>query len=433
MSNKATKGPKAKPIDLQSKGLTEEEITKLKEAFKAAFIGTDPVPVYSPQDAFTEIDLEELSKAIVDSEITTVEEANTMGKMVSKLLVAERTGQDPDFSDFQVAPIPEVVEAIDKQLAHDTPDDTLHARLSKIGRLFAPNAANVIPENFGYIHLTTPMADVAIYASGISTKDIFKKHQTHRNQIDTDSVEKAVRRLDAEIRNLDPLAREELNFVVMEKIIQTSAQGESRGYFFQHNINFDMLSDASKQTLSDLITFYNYVRTFNTLLTRTKEEVRRNVRSDGGVMLKSLLNRKSSNPTIPFHHQYGISGDDYKCVLILKTALTAALPNTFADSVKAALQVTKKLQYDLDLEFYNGDTLEASKQLRHAFIALVQNRGSYENFFSTTFKLHTLLQRELEERMLVVHALVYLYNSLGLNIVDVIEKSKERILFDLPF
>lgn len=437
MTNKANKGPKAKPIDLPkdlSKELTDEEITKLKEAFKTAFTSTESPPIlYGFAQVLTDDICDDFANAIHDGEVMSEDQAIFMGKMVNKILRSEQTGQAPDFSEFQANPIPEVIAAVDAQLANDDPTASLQARLNKISRLFAPNNTKVIPGNYGFVHLTTPLNDVAIYSPGVSSRHIFQDHQTHSNRIDSDSVEKAVRKLDAEIRNLDPLLRNELNFAVMEKIVRITSADEFRRYFSHHDENFEVLSEASRKTLGDLIAFYCYVKEFNTLLVSGKEYVRRNLKNSDGKAITDLLNQKSDDRQIPLYRQYTVGDRDYKRILVLQAALFAALPNTFADTVKAAILVSAKPKFDIEDELSNGDTLDASKQLRHSFIALAQNRGSFENFFSATYRLHQLLQRELDERMRVAHGLVHLYNSLGLDITEVIDKSRERILFDLPF
>lgn len=422
------------------KELTPEQVEEFKIATMKAISANTQQAVEGRSKDFEQIVNQVIEENIKEGTISSAEDLELTSKVLSKMLVAEINGEDPDFGDLQPLPCAEVVNAIGQLLATEIfkSEDDIVARISNLSRLFGSNYARPLKENHGYRLMVKPLVGgFSNYQKALDVSLVFKDHRNYNGAFDIDVVDKLIRQLDNEIRQLSPLEREEFSFNFMETIITKDTDG-FRGWFPSYEDNIDSLSTDSRKTFGSIIQFYFVVKEYSRIIRDGGIYIRRQLKSEDGRALKDIVNQAFDKPEVEIDLSRAsptrttLYEDEYKLILGLNRALLLALPNTFADTIKVAIKIYANTKYDIDFgKAYELD--ELSRNLRHAFIALTQGRGSFESFFKAIKAMYDAMQGRLEETIGVTRMLVNLYDSLGLNIKEILEKSKGRITFDLPF
>lgn len=379
-------------------------------------------------------------EAMNEGGIPAQEEIDKLGKIFSKIVTAEALDQEPDFSDLQ-PPVAQIVSSaieayMDKEVVQV--NDSLQKRLNYISTLFSRYGQKPKISNYGYRRLTRKHR-ASIQYSSTGLRHIFSDYRKYNDELDTLAIEKAMRRLDSEIRILSIPEREEFCFVFIEKIIDTFGKDRfEKTWLSSYSQTFNVLSEDSRQILSDLISLYFYLKEHYTISVKGRQYVidqLRNYSAEDGV--EDLIKLQQNTPEREIDRSESkvrpILVKEYNNIVFITESLLRALPNTFSDSVQATLNLEIKPKFSLNNIVGQDLMAEASKTLRQNFIAIVQNRGSFEVFTSSLISLYNLLMQELEEKINIANKLVMLYDNLELDIATVLKESKERILTDLPF
>jgi hypothetical protein len=370
-----------------------------------------------------------LQEALDDNEIPTMQQIEKFGKMFTKMIQAEESGEDPDMSEFRTAPSSFVDQAVEDYAANEPADtgDNLLRRLSRVKKLFdlCPTA---LRSNEPYRQLARPgravMAQPNIY-----TPSLFAEKRNYKGELDTDAIEKVMRRLDTEIRNLDPADREEFIFAFTDDILSTESALEKRN-FYTNRGRVSQLSEESSKALNDLVELYFFAKHHYVASQKALDEVQREF---SGKSIDRLLEVADNRikPNLRGQNRM-VYPEEYIDLLCLNKALYMALPDRFADTIHAAMQVDSTLDGDITSLQYNAALPEASKHLRNAFIALSQNRGSFETFFITLYRFYSILKKELNDKVETAFNMVNLYDHLNISIALALKESRARIL-EVPF
>jgi hypothetical protein len=393
------------------------------------------------EDAIMEAILEKMGKsfgtqmAMMDAaetgKLPVQEEVDRLGKMFTKMILAEERGEEPDMSEFRI-PVSQTVDtAVEKYAASErvTSSDNLHSRLYKVKQLFEPHPGGVNPDNLPYRFLARK-ATCKLNDHGISFSGIFTEQRDYRKRIDGPEVEKMVRRLDTEVRGLDPIARDEMIFNFVSQVLETDSINSLRGWSISQGHEFTMLSESSRKVLRDLVMFYFYTKAAAQM--SAKGHLTVNQKFDKEVLdclvaIQHEHTRRGFHPESMTAIRY-VAPSEYKDILCLSKALYNALPDAFRDTVEAAMWLNAPKNPDIVSSNSNQDTIDASKYLRNAFIAVTQGRGSFENFATAVIKYYELLDEELNHKVEIASYMVGLYDALNLKISDVLRESEKRIL-----
>lgn len=375
-----------------------------------------------------------MQQALDENEIPTVEQIEKFGKMFTKLIMAGESGEDPDMSEFRTPPSNFIDQAVEEYAAGEQlePGDNLMRRLGKVRNLF--NACKTglmsnMPYRFLARHARAVMSEPNIYVP-----TMFPDHRNYNGEIDTDAVQKLMRRVDTEIRNLDPVDRSEFSYKFVEKILGQESTSELRGWSWSSDEMFRGLTEESRKALHDLILLYFFAKAHYAASMSGWETVNRKFDSKTIDNLLEIGKEEVKRPFYPDSRQgiRYVAPDEYKDILCLTKALYRALPDRFSDTVHAAVSLNPDMDSDIITQNYNSALTEASKQLRSAFIAIAQNRGSFETFFTELYRFYSILKKELNSKVEMAYSLVNLYDHLNISITPALRESRQRIL-EVPF
>lgn len=260
----------------------------------------------------------------------------------------------------------------------------------------------------------------------------FEEYRSYEGKIDAGTVEKLFRRVDAEVRNLDIILREELIHNFVNVIL-----GFNFGVY-HHSVSADFfqeVSPSSQALLRDLTTMYLQVSEHAEAIFKGVEKLRQEFNQKSIDQLIEVYNGVGS-VDYPMRVEYShitrvIRPAHYYMLLQLTVALTAALPLNVRESLEAVLE--SEYRINPVVAATRVTLLERSKYLRNAFIAISQGHGSFEAFFVALNEYQGLLDKELNDRVAVARHLVNTYDVLGLGIAEVLRNSVKRILNEPPF
>jgi hypothetical protein len=373
-----------------------------------------------------------LLEAVDKDKLPTEEDVARWGKMFTTVIMANERGEDPDLSEYK-QPVATAVEAAVERYAASlkTPaTDNLHKRLHEMAGLFTPDPGKTRPENRSYRFLTRRVKS-RISEDNIWFTQLFPDALTYDKEIDAAAVEKQMRRIDTELRELDSVARGEFMFNFVDEILSTESEGDTAGYRgWRGDEQFSMLSEESRRVVRQVVLFYFYTRHHFKVSQAGWQAVNRQFNEEALEKLYQLQNEAIERPY--YVEAVGairyVKEAEYKLLLQLPKALYNALPDSFRDSVEAAMSVAKIPRPDITSANPNTQLVTASKYLRNAFIAISQNRGSLETFFTALYKFYSLLDTELNQKVEIANYMVALYDSLYLSIGPVLNESRKRIL-----
>lgn len=376
----------------------------------------------------TSEDLVSIAKALegdLDANEMSSEEIEKISKAFGKMFVAEMRGEDLedhfDPDEIQPAVNDKVADAVkrycDSKNLSFTPSQ--YSEQKKIAELFQPK--QTVPGNKHYRALTQD----GQYRLNIFDS-VFVKYRNYRGYIDKDALEKMFRRLDAEVRTLDPVLREELLFTFINAILSNDVA--QTGTFTEPE-DYNMLKPESRQLVHDLALLYLDVREHGRVAQKGYEKINKRFNAES-INAVADLNIEDimvfSNHSDSIRPVRSIRPKTYYLILQLVRSLSAALPAKLQVALDNMLKEERGTS--LDAGTINGRLFNPSKYLRRAFIALVQGRGSFEAFFTALMDVRNILENDLNNRIAAARALVDTYDSLGLDIVNVLQNSARRIL-----
>lgn len=364
---------------------------------------------------------DKLSKS--DDEISP-EDAEKLGKAFGKMMMAEMSGEEPDFSEFEEPVVTEMDTALQVFLSTNNIDPAKMEDdvVRKLGSAFS-SMSNLTPEiekrNAPYLRMVRSDQYVPF-----SAYQVFAESRGYKGQIDEAVVEKQARALDVEIRNLDIIARAEVYYHFSNEILSVDSTNNSYPLFNRMNTdNFGEISNPAKLMLQNLIAYYR-------LLQRRIE-----ISFDGNKNITQLFDKDmlddlvqvGKEPASSFSSKASLSKESYLNLLGLTKTLFLALPTKFATLVTE----TSEASIDDFMSNRNNKKIIAhSKHLRDAFIELMQERGSFLSFFKAVYVGNEIMNKEINRKLYCARSIVDVYNALNLDISKVIEASSERILND---
>lgn len=375
-----------------------------------------------------------MQESLDNGEIPTVQQIEKFGKMFTQMIMAEERGEDPDMSEFRTPPSSFVDQAVEEYAASEQTDqtDNLKRRLSNVRNLFKASPTPLL-SNKPYRFLAR-FARAVMAEPNIHVPTMFPDHRKYSGEIDGDAVQKIMRRLDTEVRNLDPVDREEFIYKFVDKVLGQESTNELRGWSWASGEMFRGLSEESSKALHDLVLFYFFAKAHYAASLSGWETVNRKF---DGKTIDNLLEIGEEVVKRPFYPDSQaairyVAPEEYKDILCLTKALYHALPDRFCDTVHAAISLDPNLDPDIITDNHNGKLSEASKQLRNTFIAISQNRGSFETFFTELHRFYSILKKELNNKVEMAYNLVNLYDHLNISISPALKESRQRIL-EVPF
>lgn len=422
-------------LNMSGMASNDDQIEKIVTEIKATYPDAN-------DEVIMEVILEKMGRgfgremAILEAadkdKLPTEEDVERWGKMFTKVIMADERGEEPDLSEFKQPVATAVESAVERYAAGlKTPDtENLHRRLHEIAGLFDPHPSHTRPENRSYRFLArrvkSRMAEENIYFTML-----FPDALNYEKDIDPAEVEKQMRRLDTELRGMDAVSRSEFVYNFVEEILSTQDEGKTtsyRGWTPDHQ--FSMLTEDSRKIIRQLVMFYFYAKNHFKISQAGWCAVNREFNED---MLNRIIHLQEEQIDRPYLIEANggvryVREPEYKLLLQLPKALYNALPDNFRDSVEAAMIVAKIPRPDITSATINKDLESASKYLRSAFIAISQNRGSLETFFTALYKFYSLLHAELNQKVQIANYMVAAYDSLNLSIAEVLNESKKRVL-----
>lgn len=422
-------------FNMNSASFEDDKIEKVVTEVKTAYPDVD-------DDVVMEVILEKMGRgfgremavlqAAESDKLPTEEDVERWGKMFTKVILADERGEEPDLSEFKQPVATAVETAVERYAANlKTPaTENLHRRLHEMAGLFSPHPTNTRPENRSYRFLARRVKS-RVSEDNIYFTMLFPDALTYDKEIDPAAVEKQMRRIDTELRELDSVARSEFVFNFVDEILSTENEGNTLGYRgWSTSDQFSMLSEESRRVVQQLVKFYFYTKHHFKMSQCGYAAVNREFNEATLQRLIELQDEKHERPYLIESNggvRY-IREPEYKLMLQLSKALYNALPDNFRDSVEAAMSVAKIPRPDITSATPNNAMITASKYLRTAFIAISQNRGSLENFFTAIYKFYALLDSELNQKVEIASHMVAVYDSLDLPIAAVLTESKKRVL-----
>lgn len=370
---------------------------------------------------------ESRGETLSEEDLQAFKDLGDMGAVFQEMMLAEITGEEPDFSNFGTPPAPIVTNAVDlcgKQSDIDF-SKNVWAEMEKVKKLFTP--AIVREDNSAYRALVRKGRHTVVKY----LHQVFDELRDSAGVLDAAIGERAFRRLDTEINKLDDIAREDLLFNFSNEILSTSfAQPVN---YWVNTENFDLLTNTNKTLLRDLLLFYNLAKEHTDASGRGHYLLNNEF---GAAALNDIISLQEKPPERAYDYETrlgvskNIQPEKYYQVLFLTRALFDALPTKVASVVESSLE---KSFSDIRSTTSNNSLSNKSRYLRSAFIAIAQGRGSFEHFFIALYQYKLTLSTELYNKLEVARCLVGLYDSLDLNIGATLEASKKRILESKPF
>lgn len=359
------------------------------------------------------------------------EDIKKLSEAFTRVFAAEIQKQEPanyiDPDEFQPEATDKVAEAIKKYSDAENVNLMVSqsAEQNKIAMLFHPK--KLVEANSAY----RAMVKEGHYRF-VGNENVFDKHRVYKGKLARDSIESLLRRVDAEVRNMDPLSREELLFNFINAIL--SSDLATNHSTIVSTDQFSLVSPDSQELLRDLVLLYMDVRDHVRATLKGYDKVNKDFTLKTLHELVELSAVKTED--YPVRVEYGhitrsIRPKDYYHVLQLIRALNAALPARAQNVVEDAVHNSENVSLDtsaLGSRFFNP-----SKYLRKALIAISRGYGSFETFFTELFDFQQALERDLNNNIAAARCLVAVYDSLGLDIATVLKTSSRRILDELPF
>lgn len=418
----------------------EESAGKLSEA------DVKKIAMESPEfkEALAKVSRESaLLDAVNGGELPTAESIEMISKAFTKMILADERGEEPDFSEFTTPPVPNVDSAVENYAANEkNPGDNLLKRLAAVKLLFKPHPSSFKKENLGYRFLAraTP---AKMKESNVSFAAFFTDYRDYKDNLHGESIEKLMRDVDAEMRGLDQIVRDEINYNFVDMILTPDNTSEIRGWAIATTPAFTALSEKARKAISNLMLFYFHAKVHHHMYRKGYKTVNRDFDQKE---IKSVIATYSRGGEVPdridvsssfFGGNYGsgrtISTREYKDLLILAKALYKALPDSFRDTVEAAMWLEAPRSPDPTSNFENPKLQDTSRYLRNAFIAISQGRGLFESFATALLNYYKLLDEDLNHKVSIANQMVGLYDSLDLDISDTLNGSLQRITEELPF
>lgn len=363
-----------------------------------------------------------------DDDTPTAEDIERLSSAFSKMIAAELRGEDTSLDDYVDADqflsrvddrVMDAIKRHQKEAELDLLNGTPSTQPSKAAKLFHPT--RLLDENKAYRQFVREG-----HYTFVGEASLFEKYRGYHSQLDIDALETEFRRVDAEIRGLNDIIREELLFNFVNAVM-----GAEFGSFHSTYISetFHGVSDTAKALLRDLASYYTVTREQSQTLNLAYDHV--NARFDNAALAEviNLPYRKGEYPArVEYAHvSRVIRPEGYYVVLYLIRSLVAALPVKTAKVVEEAVE---REHLDLHITTINTRLIQPSKYLRNAFIALSRGYGTFEAFFTALHHFQSLLSKETNERVRLARLLVGLYDSLGLDISKTVSASAKRILAD---
>jgi hypothetical protein len=352
------------------------------------------------------------------------EEIDRVTKAFAAMLRADATGKEPDLSEFEVGVAPEVKQAIAEINTRMNVDLNSPILRSPVSVLFESTGG--LQVNEGYRKMT-PYAlhhlagDHAPFLSG-AVHDM-------RSQLEKNNFENRFRRLDAELRQLDSITRDEITLTFVNTILSSNFGNYSPAFTSDY---FHPLSEDSRDLLRNLVMYYFDARDLGAALAQACKKAKGNHLAAEDI--EGLIKLQTQQRHYPVHmHREPIRDIRpealYQIVLLAK-ALLAIFPRNLRISIEAALEMEG---INSDLTAPAPDQVSHSKYIRNNFIAIAQNRGSFESFYTALFDYHWGLQEAMNEKIKFCRNLIATCDTLKLDIARVLRSSKSRLQDDLTF
>ncbi|BAW19162.1 hypothetical protein [Ralstonia phage RP31] len=418
--------------------ISPEDVERLSNAF-GWMLGKDK-PAENPKadnsqptpDKFTTADLVSMGKVLEgDEENLTPEDIEKFSKAIGKMWVAEMRGEDIEASidpdEFVPAVTDSVAEAIKNYSETENVDLTmnLNAEKNKIVMLFHPKKP--LEANNAYRALVREG-----HYRFVGNENVFSKHRGYHGVIDKDTIERLLRRVDVEVRNMETLAREELLFNFVNAVLGSDL-ATNYGVFVSTD-QFSQVSPESQDLLRDLVLMYMDARDHARVSLKGYDKVNKDFDTKSVYELTEIpLSKFGDYPVRVEYAQVArtIRPKNYYLILQLIRALNAALPAKVQGSVETVLLAEHNVT--LNVTAINSRLLNPSKYLRKAFIAISRGHGTFEAFFTALFDFQTMLDNDLNNKVKTARFMVSVYDSLGLDIAAVLKSSMKRILEEPPF
>lgn len=390
--------------------------------------GNGNPPDEPSSDKVTASDLANIAKALegdMDPSDMSPEEIDKLSKAFGKMFIAEMRGEEIEDHIDADQLLPEVNVTVAEAVQKYTDSKGLNlatninAEQKKVAALLEPKERLKENRNYrvlvqdGYYHFSY-------------SENIFSKYHDYRKSIDRDEAEKALRRVDAEVRNLDPISREELLFTFVNTILGNDVAPSGN---YTEPDDFSMLKPESRVLVHDLAQLYINVREHGRVSLKGYDKVNRRFNAASITAVAELTIDDISNFSIhadSIRSVRTIRPKTYYLILQLIKSLSAALPAKLQVALDNMLKEERGVS--IDTSTINGRLFNPSKYLRRAFIALMQGRGSFEAFFTALMEVQSILERDLNDRVTAARALIDVYDSLGLDIANVLQHSAKRIL-----
>ncbi len=364
-----------------------------------------------------------------------------MGEAFSRMIEADMRGEDYDENmdlaldadQFRSDVLPEVSAAIARLKLQKGMADGFSVKMHPLGFLFLGDQFGGNQEvNESYRGLTR-LARYKFY-----NRARHSLMQAQEESAEPIEIERRLRRVDSEMRQLDQTTREELLFNFTEGLLCYEHGHDAYHYGFSTE-SFLPLKDESRQELVQLAMRYArlwhdakvMIDTWERITQRFNESTLSHLEDiDADTVYRDTA--YSPRSTLVDRARL-INADTYYLCVQLTKALSAALPTSFAKDVADVM--SKEFHTDLEVsasdakEYYS----EPSRYLRQAFLALTQGNGTFENLATAILRFEDVVTRQLNARMSAARYMVNLYDALGLCIVDVLKGSHERILEEPPF
>jgi hypothetical protein len=362
-----------------------------------------------------------------DDDTPSEDDIQKLAGAFSKMIAAEMRGEDAELEDLLDADdfAPNVTDSVKQALGRYQDAENVdlsgkqEAHPSKLSRLFHPGKP---------LDANKPYRDLVRegHYNFVGEAELFEKFRGYHGALDVDKLESEFRRVDAAVRGLDQVTREELLFNFVNLIMGTEF-GTYRSMIITDDIVG--LTNEAKNLLRELALYYTVTREQSQTHNQAYDKVVREFDAMALARLVEVPHRKGEYPTrVEYAHvARTIRPEHYYLSLWLLRALAASLPSKTLKVVEQALEAEG---LDLHLTTINTRLIQPSKYLRNAFIALSRGHGSFEAFFTALHTFQNLLAKELNQRMRVARLLVGLYDSLGLEISKVITASTKRLLSD---
>lgn len=359
------------------------------------------------------------------------EDVDRLTKAFGKFFEAEarREDLDPhiDVDDFQLSVNSKVKDAI-KKYGDDEGVDLMagfDTDRNKITMLFHPKFP--MDANSAYRAM---VKDGHYRFAG--NEEVFGKYRGYHSVLDKDTIEQHFRRVDAEVRAMEALSREELLFNFVNAILSSDLATNHTA--FVTTDQFKLVSPESQELLRDLVLFYMNAREHAKASMKGYEKVNKDFNANSIVELIEIPVAKEDRYPMRLEYAHiarSIRPKNYYAILQLIRALNAALPAKMQIALSEVIWAEHNIALDTSLA--NNRLVDPSKYLRKAFIAISRGYGTFEAFFTALNNFQQVLDQELNDKVTAARCLVAVYDSLGLNIAGVLKSSVRRILGELPF